>query len=292
MKKKKPIKKQEKKEIIAEKKNIISTSLKETFSLVKSNKLLILALFILQIIFFSILTVVQINYNVVIAGNLESMSQFFDNLDLDDETVAEKMLQKEDILDTSQLYTNYEGIVETLKKLVIITFLIFAILNGINWAFTDKLIARKSTKEFFLYLWKFILLTLLYGTVILVFLLFFIKISFADLMVESSSGFGYIAFVLAFIVLYFMFISFALVGRTELKDVFRKTFSIGFKKAHIIFLTYLINVAVVYLLFFLLYFAVDMAFWLVLLITILFFFSFILARIFLLLVVDKLQKSF
>lgn len=277
--------------IVIEKKKIIPSSLKETFLLIINNKLLILALFILQIIFFSVLTVVQINYNVVIAGNLQSMSQYLDNMNLDDEIVAEKMAQKEEILDMSQIYNNYDVIIKTLKTLVIVTFLLFAVFNGINWAFTDYIIKRKSTKEFFMYLWKFILLTLLYGSLILVLILAFIKLSFADLMAENGTGFSIIFFILVFVVLYFMFISFALVGRADLKDIFKKTFLIGTKKAHIVFLAYLVNLAVVDSLFFILYFAVDMAFWLLLVVTLLFFFSFILARVFLLVVVDNINKE-
>ena len=273
------------------KKNIILASLKETFSLIRKHKLLVLALFILQVLFFSALTIAQIKYQVVIAGNLQSMTEYFDNLNLDDEAVAEKILQKKDILDMSGVYGNYDIILRTLKSMVITTFFIFALLNGINWAFTDRIIARKSVREFFIHVGKFFLISLFYGILILVIILSFMKTSFADLVVDNNIGPNLIYFVLGLVVLYFMFISFALVGRTTLKDIFRKTFLIGIKKAHIILLAYIINIAVVDLLFFLLYLAIDWQFWILLIITIFFFFSFILARIFLLLVVEKLNKE-
>src|SRR3989338_7967911 len=110
-------------------KNIILKSLKETFLLMGKHKLLVLALFVLQVLFFSALAIVQVKYQVIIAGNLESMNQNIDKLELDEETIAERMLQKKDILDMSNIYSNYDIILKTLKTLVITTFFIFAVLN-------------------------------------------------------------------------------------------------------------------------------------------------------------------
>ena len=273
------------------KKHIILESIAETFLLIKQYKLLVLALFILQILFFSVLAFVQLNYHVAIAGNLASISDYFDNLDLNDEAVAEKLSNKGSILGMPDVYKSYDVIVKSLKGLVIATFLIFAVLNGINWAFTDYLINRKNIKEFFTYLWKFVLLTFLHGSIILVLILTFIKVSFADLMTEGNAGFGIAALILGVAVLYFMFISFALAGKTKLRNIFKRAFMIGTKKAGAVILAYLINIAFVDLLFFLLYIVIDVSFWLLLLMTLLFFFSFIPARIFLILAVNRLDKD-
>lgn len=271
-------------------KNIILKSLKETFLLIRKHKLLVLALFVLQVLFFSVLTFLQINHQAIIAGNLESMSEYFDNLNLDDEAIAEKISQKKDVLDISQVYSNYDEIIKTLRILVIATFLVFAVLNGINWGFTDCIITKKNKKEFFAYLGKFILLAFVYGILILILILLFVGVPF-NLMVEKNIGFNVIFFILGLIILYFMFISFALAGRTKLKDICKKTLQVGIKKARIIFLTYIINIAVIGLLLFLLYLAIDMAFWILLVVMIPFFFSFILTRIFLILVVNRLNKD-
>ncbi len=274
------------------KKNIILKSLKETFSLIRKHKLLILVLFLLQILFFSVLTFTQINYQVAIATNLQSMSQSLDNLALDDETIAQKISEKGDILDISGIYASYDKIMETLRILIIVSFLIFAVMNGINWAFTDNLIKKKSIKQFFTYLWKFILLALLYGVVILTLLFLFIRTAFMGLETGDNPVFIALLLILGLVAFYFMFISFALIGKANLKDIFKKTFKIGIKKAHVILLAYMMNLAVIVLFFYLLYLIIEVNFVLFFIVTLLFFFIFVLTRIFFILVVDKLRKLF
>ena len=88
-----------------------------------------------------------------------------------------------------------------------------------------------------------------------------------------------------------MFISIALLYKIKSKNVVQKTLLIGIKKAHYVLAVYFINIFLFTISIFLLYYFIEKNLFILLLSIILMIFSFVFGRIFMVNVVEKLDKN-
>ena len=160
-------------------KNLILNSLKESFLIIKKSKKKIFLLFVLQIFLVSLISYIGLLF---LPGVFESTQEIFVYLDqqnFDDTTIGLDILQQKNPLGDDPLLVgrNYDNIVYNLKLFVSYSLLVFIMLNGFIWFLTSNLTNKKNitVKGFFMYAIKFGLVTLIFSSLIYLFLNFTIK---------------------------------------------------------------------------------------------------------------------
>lgn len=295
------------------KNSIILGSFKESFSIIKKNKTLFLVLFLLQLLFFSLIFAVNFHYQPKI---LESVGNVIDY-------ISEQNPTESNILgdDPLMIHRNYKNMMHNLRLLAVWSLLIFIFINGsmfylisklvYNQKFNFKICSRnykQNTKEFFVcqkskgflsmlrnspfsefltYLFKF-------GFVSLVFFLLVFLFSYSGSnasMLSLISGialFKPVSLIIAFILFYFMYLTFLLLYKVKLKALFKELFNVGVKKAHMMLLTFFIALLIIFILLLLIIFLIEKNIVLLSLIVLLFVLSFVWGKVFLIMVVKKL----
>ena len=79
-------------------KNIIFNSLKETFVLSWKNKWIFVLIFLLQIIFFAVFSLVSITYQTRILENAKAISDYISGLSMTDVSAAQDILNQKNVL--------------------------------------------------------------------------------------------------------------------------------------------------------------------------------------------------
>jgi len=92
------------------------------------------------------------------------------------------------------------------------------------------------------------------------------------------------------VLLYFMYLAFPLLNKVQFKNILKNLFNLGIKKAHIVLLADLLTILIISVFSFLLFYLAEQNIFLVFVSTILLTLSFVWSRIFLALVVDKLNN--
>ena len=276
-------------------KNIILDSLKESFTLIYKNKSYFTLLFALQILFFIIFSIISGIYVPKILESSKAMSDYIANQKFDEVSLTQNILQQKNILgdDPLSISRNFNDMIKNFRILLAYTFIILIFFMSVNWTITHKLVykgqLKKPLKDFFK------IFSILFFYLGLVFLFFFslLDISLTEAAMQGTKLFGkYLVFLLISIVLfYFMFISISLLGKAALKDVVQKTLIMGIRKLRYILAVYLMNIILFGILIFLFIYFIEISFFIVVLAMILFVFSFIFGRIFMLNVVEKLDNN-
>ena len=337
------------------KNKIISNSFKESFKLIKKNKIIFLVLFLLQLLFFSLVFIVNFYYQPKILGSVGNVMDYLSKQNPEDENILGE--------DPLMIHRNYKDIIYNLRLLAVWCFLIFVLINGSMFYLINKLVynkkfnfkqrnstnhqiggmssARKpptklaefraskttkckdnkimppvcdwwfltncfkryqeNAKELFICLFKFGIACLVFFLLIFLFaypsfkgsilvLTFLFAYPFDPSILNSVSeiSFNLASLLIIFILFYFMYLTFSLIYKIELRNIFKKLFNVGVKKAYIILLTYFINLIVIHALFLLIVFLIEWNIILLSLIVLLFILSFVWTKIFLVNVVKKL----
>ena len=276
-------------------KNTILDSLKETLSSIWRNKSLFFLLFVLQIIFFVVFSFVTLNYQTKILENAKAVTEYVSKQNLDEASVASSILQQKKILgdDPLSISRNFHEIVKNFRFYLIYTFILLIFFISISWTITNKMIHKNNYRNLIKYFLKIFIVLLFYLGLIFSFFFYLLNISFMDIGVDAAKLFTrYIPFLIFSIVLtYFMFVSISLLNNTELKNIVQRTLSVGIKKAHFILAVYFINIFLFLMSSFLLFYFLEKNLLILFLSLILMIFSFIFGRIFMINVVEKLEKS-
>jgi len=273
------------------KNKIISNSFKESFKLIKKNKVVFLVLFLLQLLFFSLVFIVNFHYQPKILGSVGNVMDYLSKQNPEDENILGE--------DPLMIHRNYKDIIYNLRLLAVRCFLIFVLINGSMFYLISKLVYnkkfnfktcfksyKKNTKEYLIYLFKFVVVSLIFFLLIFLFAYPNLKVSIFSLL--SGTSFNFFSLLMAFVLVYFMYLIFSLIYKIELRNIFKKLFNVGVKQAHIILLTYFINLIVIHTLFLLIVFLIEGNIILLSLIVLLFILSFVWTKIFLVNVVKKL----
>ncbi len=275
-------------------KNIILSSLRESFSLIWKNKSWIVFLAVIQIGFFAVIFKFSNIYLPKVLENAKAMSNYISNQNFDEASMTERVLQQQDILgeDPMALTRYFEGVIKNFRIYLAYLFIFILIFSSFLWSITHKIThkigLRQLTKNFY----SIFIVLLFYLGLIFLFFYLLLNISFSQAVLQGSKIFmKYIPFLIFSIILaYFMFVSLALSSKSEIKELVQKTLTIGIKKVHYILLVYFINILLFILSIFLMAYFIDRNFFVVVLALILFMFSFVFARIFIVSVVNKLKE--
>lgn len=273
-------------------KNIILSSVKQSFALIWRNKSLLALLFALQIIFFVILFFINLTYQTRILESAQAITDYLSKQRLDEVSVASNILKQKNILgdDPLMISRNFNEMVKNFRIYLIYIFVLLIAFASLSWAITNRLIHNADFKQLTKIFSRIFIVLLFYLGLIFIFFFYLFNISFAEIATVSGLTTKYIPFLIFSIILaYFMFISLSLIHKIELKRIFKKTLSVGIKKMHYILAVYFVNVLLFAVSIFLLYYFIEKNFFILLLSITLMIFSFVFGRIFMANVVEKLD---
>jgi len=279
-------------------KNIISNSFKESFRIIKKNKRVFVVLFFSQLIYLSLILAVNFNYQTKILEGSKSIIEYVDNLDLEDSTVATSFFQNQNALgeDPLLISRNFKNILFNLQLLLLFSFSVFVIANGVNWFATAYIVTMKNfvkKKKFYeiiiQYLLKFAVITLVFSISIYLLFISTLKNSLFSLIEGGGSLNMLLLFLLTLVLLYFMFLAFSLIPKLKFKEMIKKGFFIGVRNFWTLIFSYLIILIIISIFAFLIFYFIESNLFLVFISSLLFVESFVWARIFLLTVVEKLS---
>lgn len=254
--------------------------IKESFKIIRKNKRLVVLLLLSQILFFSVFFLIQSHYQLKILEETKEVMDYLDQFE------GEDLLLGDDPLMISR---HYKSTMHNMRLLVLFTFLSLIILNNLNWALTNKIINKKT--NFLKYTLKFALVYSIFLVLLMGVFYFAVSSSIKIAMFTGGSSplLNIFSVIGLFLLIYFMFVSLALVNQ---KNMVKKLFKVGIFKVHYVLLVYAINIAVLVFFSFILFALSALHISLVIIGLILFIFSVVWTRIFLVLVLNnkKLYK--
>ncbi len=277
-----------------EPKNIISNSLKESFSIIKKNKKIFLFLFILQIIFISLISFINVTYQTKMLESTQAIIEYLDELKSDETSFGLDLIQRKSPLgpDPLLISRNFDNIIYNLKFLLSYSLIIFILLNGFIWFLTSSLVNKKSlkiralSKNFFIYILKFSFATLIFSVLIYLFAYSTLK-SYLNPLLDQNANFVPLLLITC-ISIYFMYITFSLLNKIEFKNIIKNLIKIGIKKAHVVLSAYFIIILIISILSLLLFYLIEQNLFLLSISLVSLVLTLIWSRIFLILVVEKL----
>ncbi|MBI2652499.1 hypothetical protein HYX00_03445 [Candidatus Woesearchaeota archaeon] len=225
----------------------------------------------------------------------KAIEYYVSQLKLDEASVASNVLQQKNILgdEPSSISRNFYDIVKNFRLYLIYTFILLVMFVSINWTITTTLINKKNFNKLIKDFLKIFFASFSYlGLVFYFFYSLFNITTFETATMTAKILTKVVPFsIFSIILAYFMFISISLLHKTELKNIIQKTLSIGIKKAHYILSVYFLNVFLFGISIFLFYYFIEKNLFILLLSIMLMIFSFVFGRIFMVNVVEKLEKS-
>ena len=274
-------------------KNIILNSLKESFYFIWKNKSLFILLFILQIVFFVVFSVINLAYQTKILENTKAITDYISKQKLDEASATDAILQQKNILgdDPLMISRNFDEIVKNFRIYLGYVFILLTFFMSIAWAITYRLLKKINLRQLTGIFLKNLVVLLFYLGLIFIFFFLLLNISITQLAEQNSMLFAkYSVFLIVSIILaYFMFISISLINNSKLKNIVQKTLSIGIRKAHYMLSVYFINLFLLFISMSLLYYFIENNQFILLSSIILMIFSFVFGRILLINVVEKLK---
>lgn len=276
-------------------KNIISNSLKESYSIIKKNKKTFLLLFILQVIFISLISFINVYYQTKMLQSTQAIIEYLDELNSDEASFGLNILQQKSPLgpDPLLISRNFKYIIYHLKFLISYSLIVFILLNGFIWFLTSGLVNKKSLKikvllkNFFPYLIKFSFITILFSVFIYLFGYSTLKSSLNPLSAQTANFTPLLLITLA--LLYFMYITFSLLNNIEFKNILKNSVKIGIKKAHILLSAYIMIIIAISIFSLSIFYFIEKNIFILFISTILIVLTLIWSRIFLIKVVEKLS---
>ena len=132
-------------------KHIVTSSLKESFLLIKKNKRIFLLIFVLQILFFSLIIMANAYYVPKIVQSAEDTISYAEALNINPQTANIDILQKKNPLgdDPLLISRNYNEIIKNSLFLLLSVFAVFALVNGLVWYLASNIEKSKSLKSLF-----------------------------------------------------------------------------------------------------------------------------------------------
>ena len=270
-------------------KKTIANSIKTSFKLIRKHKLLFAGLVFIQLVFVSVLFSVQNYYWVRIMEDGVNVLDYMQEQKLDEEGLGESILFQKNVMgdDPLMVYRRVKNMTKNFIFDILATMCLFIIFSGISWSLTDHFINKKSYKHFVAFYYKFFVVSLAYLIGLLVFLFLLMRSMIGEDQL-SFSGASYIVVGVMLLVVALMVVSFALVSQSKFKDIFRNSIKVIKKSYLVILVTLLINSVVIGILSYLVYLVLELNIVLLLVTIVLLLSAIVLARLFFLIVIDKL----
>lgn len=275
-------------------KNIIFSSLKESFTKIWQNKFLFILLFFLQILFFAVFSMLSYHYQTKITQSSKEIFEYLGRQKLDELSVTENIMQQKNILgeDPLMISRKLDEITKNFRIYLMYTFSMLIVFSSLAWSLTNRIVHKMGIKQIIKCLAKTMVILAFYQGLIFLFLLLLFNISFSQIGNAAGLLARYVPFFIFSIALsYFMFVSVPLLHNTDLKNIAQKTLSVGIKKSHYILSVYFINFILFFISILLLYAFIGKNLLILLLSISLLIFSFVFGRILMANVVHKLEKS-
>ena len=213
--------------------------LKETFKSIKQKPLLLAIP-----AFFDLMAMLLFGYTLIDIRN-RALNIIVDMQALLDRStnLTMQVLNESNVVEMFSQQTDLVGIESALIKLLLILivafWLVWLFFQGGSWRYASWISGKKI--RYFKFMGRFILINLFWLsliTLVNVFLLnhqLGLQLEFHKTFIDFLTVIGLI---LNIVIAYFMFISYSLIAKFRLKDIFKKTFSIGFNKPFNVLLVY------------------------------------------------------
>ena len=126
--------------------NLIFDSLKESFNLIYKNKSLFALLFILQVIFFVIFSLISYRYVPKMIESQSAIEDYVSQLKLDEASVTSNILQQKNIFgdDPLSISRNFQNMVRNFRVYLISIFMLLVTSIPVNWTITIRMINKKK----------------------------------------------------------------------------------------------------------------------------------------------------
>ena len=271
---------------------IIYNSLKESLALIWKNKLLFFLLLALQAGFFAAMFQISYTYVPKMIESQRAIDEYLSNLRLDEESVASSIFEQKSILgdDPLLISRNFNDIVKNLRIYLAWIFALLIFFTSAAWAMSHKIIYKTSINQLTRNFLKIFVISLAYLGLVFAFFYSLLNISIAGAADESAKLLTkYVPFfVFSLILAYFMLVSAALAHKTELKNILQRTLIIGVKKMHYILGVFIVNIFLLSISAFLLYYFLEKSVLIMPMSIILMLSSLVFGRIFMAKAVEKL----
>lgn len=291
---------------------IISTSLKESFLAISKNKKIFTLAFILQILFFLSILMVNFYYTSKILESTKDIIDYTETLNLDIEKAKFDILQQKNPLgeDPLLISRNYEEMKKNSLFLLFSVFMIFTIINGLIWYFASNIPEKNkklfSIKNILAYLSRFFIISLVLSLSLFIFAYNLLNISFSSFL--STKPINFIPLIIiAVMTIYFAYIAVPLLNKTKFKEEGRENskkefyeqfkkfikniLSIGTKSFIPLMISYLIILILITLPLLLIFYSVELNLMLLFIELILLLFIFVWSKIFFVIIVKKLSRE-
>ncbi|MBI2208230.1 hypothetical protein HYU50_01940 [Candidatus Woesearchaeota archaeon] len=275
-------------------KHIVISSLKESFLLIKKNKKVFLLVFILQVLFFLLIVMVNVYHMPQILQSAKDAIDYAEALNINPQTANIDMLQKKNPLgeDPLLISRNYDLIIKNSFYLLFSIFLIFVVINGLIWYFSSNINEKGknlfSLKNILRYLSRFFIIAIILSVPLYFFAYALVKTSFSSFLSAKPADFVPLLLIAA-IAIYFIYISIPILDKIKFKSLAKKLFSIGTKNFIPVIISYLIILILIMASLFLIFYLIELNLFLLLIAVLLSIFVFAWAKIYFSVVVKKLS---
>jgi len=194
-------------------------SFKKTFPSIWKHKAFFLLVIVFQIFFFYAFFYTLNYYSLKIMDPEIQLHNSYSQLPSSEQEAAFNMIQGKNPLgeEVSNMLETYQSMMTNIKYFLFFSLLIYIVLNGLTWAFTDEIVNIKNVKSFFRYWLKFAIVSAIFLSILLFAVYTILKpmlltdnINFIPLVIISS------------IILFFMYLCLALISKYPLKGLFRQ----------------------------------------------------------------------
>ncbi len=220
--------------------NPLTTALKQVLSSIRKRPALLIALFVIQLVFLVAIGFINVRYQLAIAENLQNIVTPLQDANYDEQAITSGLPF---LKDAAAIFGNYEQLVANLWKLVAFSLLAFLLINLWGWALTHALFEKPHVPK--------LMLALLVRALAFVIPLLMINYAIITLALRRAAadalpsfGLVYAAGAVTFFGGYFLLVSLALPA-APLGESIKRAFALGFRKAHLILLTLLVNAAMI-----------------------------------------------
>ncbi len=275
-------------------KDIVLSSLKESFLLIKKNKKAFLLVFILQILFFSLIIVVSAYYVPRILQSTQETIDYAESLNINPDTANIGILQQKSPLgdDPLSITRNYNLIAKNMFYLLSYVFLIFVIINGLAWYFASNIPEKTkrlfSSRNLSYYLFLFFIISVILSFFLYLMSYNLVNIAFSGYLSVKPVNFIPL-FLIAIAAIYYIYISIPIMGKIKFRSLAKSTFSIGTRNFIPVIISYAIILALIILSLFLIFYLIELNLLLLLISVVLAVFVFAWSKVYFSVIIKKLS---
>lgn len=214
--------------------------LKTAFKNIAKNYLLFIALFMTQFAILALLSYVFVHYSIPLLTSARDIIQSVQTAGIAinslENSLGESSLNA--LIENQAAVTElYNQMISSILKLLSISFLCYIMVNSINWFLSGKIAGiNLSASRFFS---SFSLLSAIFMIPLSIIIYAASNILFK---LDLISFIPFVSTLISMICFYFLFTSFALLSRYDLKETLKHSFKTGYKNIKTLILPYLISI--------------------------------------------------